>query len=226
MSAARLPPALLALSPGDLSSRDLPRFEGRVALALDAGLRGVLLREARLCDRDYLHLALELAGALADVGGWLGVHDRAHLVRPSAAHGLHLGFRSLDVSEARSLVGPARAIGRSTHAGDAGDSWTGADYRFLGPIFDTPSKRGLLAPVGTAGLRRAVRSDATPLWALGGVQPANVPELIAAGARGVAVLSGILTAARVGAATRAYLDAWSDSAVSGVPETDDTEAEP
>ena len=55
------PPAILALSPGDLAPRDVERFEIAVARAVAAGLRGVVLREPGLEDGVTFALAAQLA---------------------------------------------------------------------------------------------------------------------------------------------------------------------
>ncbi|MFT5049714.1 MAG: thiamine-phosphate pyrophosphorylase [Chlamydiales bacterium] len=208
MNPLRLPPALLALSPGNLTPAEVTGFLARTAQASGAGLGGILLRESRLADREFLGLARAVGAQLAERGGWLGIHDRAHLVGPADAHGVHLGFRSLRATEVRSLVGDAIAIGLSTHAGDAPETWAAADYRFFGPVFDTPSKRGLVAAVGPAGLTTSVVANALPVWALGGLQPRNLDTLRSSGVRGVALLAGILGAPDVAQATRAALDSW------------------
>jgi thiamine-phosphate pyrophosphorylase len=70
----------------------------------------------------------------------------------------------------------------------------GAAYVTLSPIFDTPSKRGLLPPRGTAWLREA-RKALGPhaiLVALGGITAENAAEVLAAGANGVAVIRAIM----------------------------------
>jgi len=187
---------------------DIPAFLARAATATSAGLRGILLRESRLDDGVFLNLALGLRRQFADCAGWLGVHDRVHLAAPAGADGVHLGYRSLEVDEVRPIVGEQIAIGLSTHAADEPDAWSGADYRFYGPVFETPSKRGLLAPVGPDGLTRSAGGHTIPVWALGGVNPENLPLLVDCGARGVAMLSGLLGAPDVAAATGAALDSW------------------
>jgi thiamine-phosphate pyrophosphorylase len=190
-----LPPSLLALSPGDLVlgegwvARRAELLE-RVRAAWRGGLRGVLLREPELPDGAFSELAVELGALLAD--GWLGLHDRPHLVRAARAQGVHLGFRSVNASEARRCVGPGVAIGVSTHAGDCPELWEGADYLFHGPVFPPLSKSTPLEPVGAGGLQEFVDLAQVPVWGLGGITPARAPEVIAAGARGVACLGGIL----------------------------------
>jgi thiamine-phosphate pyrophosphorylase len=63
-----------------------------------------------------------------------------------------------------------------------------------------------VAPVGLDRLREA-GGLGLPLLALGGVEPARVPEALAAGAVGVAVLRAWLTGPDPAAAVRALLDA-------------------
>lgn len=214
--AARLPPSLLALSPGSLTERSAPEFLGRLNLARRAGLEGLLLREPDLSERAFLALARAAARRLQSRPGavWLGLHDRAHLVSASGADGLHLGFRSLCARAARAIMPASVAIGFSSHAGDAPELFEGADYLFHGPLFETPSKAGRLEPIGALGLAAFTAESGLPVWALGGVEPEHARELCAAGARGVAVLSGILGQADASAVTAA-VEAYHAALVAG-----------
>lgn len=215
-----LPPRLLALSPGRLgcvasAERSLAtrEFLARLESALAGGLRGLLLREPGLGDADYLELGREVGLRLRASGSssWFGVHDRAHLVRELGADGLHLGFRSLPPREARAVVGADTCLGLSTHASDPAELPAELDYCFFGPIEATPSKQGLVEPVGLAGLERRAARCATPLWAIGGILPEASAALIAAGASGVAVLAGICGSPESGARAAAYSQALRES---------------
>jgi thiamine-phosphate pyrophosphorylase len=126
--------------------------------------------------------------------GWLGIHDRAHLVPATRADAVHLGFRSLTPEVARAIVADEIAIGFSAHADDDAETWTAADYLVFGPVLDTSSKRGWKDPVGFDGLARAVARAACPVWALGGLKPEHAGSALTAGARGIAVQSGIFGA--------------------------------
>jgi thiamine-phosphate pyrophosphorylase len=108
-------------------------------------------------------------------------------------------------SPAAGAAGRTLWIGRSTHAPDeaAGAERDGADYVVLGPIYDTPSKRAYGAPLGLSALRRCPAHF--PVVAIGGVTAARVPELLAAGAAGVAVVREILGAGDPEAAARALI---------------------
>jgi len=188
------PPRLVVISRGSLTdARAVESFGREVADLAAAGLRGLVLREPDLDDSLLLELAARLRGELE----WLAVHDRVHVARAAGADAAHLGFRSLGPADARLAAGDL-ALGLSTHAGDDAGTWAGADYLFHGPVFETPSKEGLLEPTGIDGFRAALdrrpRAD-LPVLALGGLTPARAPELLAAGAHGIAVIGAVLGAA-------------------------------
>ncbi|MGC2707047.1 MAG: thiamine phosphate synthase, partial [Candidatus Acidiferrales bacterium] len=64
----------------------------------------------------------------------------------------------------------------------------GASYVFFGPVFYTPSKRGLGAPQGAARLAEVCRSVRVPVIAIGGVDESNAAECLRAGAAGIAAI--------------------------------------
>jgi thiamine-phosphate pyrophosphorylase len=200
----RLPPPLVALSPGGLAEEGIDAFLRALASAVAAGLSGVMLRETSLGDRPFLELA-RACRELLDGERWLAVHDRVHLAEASDADAVHLGFRSLPLEEARAILDRRVALGLSAHAPDASERWRGADYLVFGPVRDTPSKRGRVEPTGLGGLARAVERSPVPVWAIGGLRPDDVEGCLAAGCRGIAVLSGILPAHDPAAAARDYL---------------------
>ena len=175
--------------------------------ALAAGLPGVLLREPRLTDRAFMELGREVERLRASFPSlWIAVHDRAHLAAELGADALHLSFRSLRPAELRAWLDPRLALGLSTHAHDDASAWAGADYLFHGPLHATPSKAGRLDPVGFDGMEKALARARRPLFALGGVKPADVRELRELGVHGVAVLSGVLGAGDPARAVRGYLE--------------------
>ena len=201
----RLPPRIVALSPGTLEGGDVDGFLERVRAALGGGLRGILFREPRLGDGAWAAAFAALREAAADVEGtWLAAHDRVHLALAAAADAVHLGFRSLPASRVRAMVPAAMAVGVSTHEGDEPTRWDGADYVFRGPVHATPSKEGWKDPVGFEGLARAVAEVGLPVLGIGGLSPADASAVAACGAHGMAVRAGILGAPDPAAAARLY----------------------
>ena len=203
MSAPRLPPELLALTPGNLDAAGARNLVRAAAPAVRAGLAGILLREPALTDREQLALASALRGLLGSAG-WLGVHDRAHLAAEAGADGVHLGSRSLAPSQVRGWLDPRVALGFSSHAGDTEERWRGADYLLFAPVFDVPGKG---APQGLAGLSAAIAQSDLPTWGLGGIAPESAADVLRAGARGIAVLRGLFASSDPTAATERYLRA-------------------
>ncbi len=184
----------------------------------------MLLRERGLEDAAFLGLAREVHARLAACTGgapatpseppselaapvWLGLHDRAHLLEAANADGLHLGFRSLPAERVPAPWIAGRALGLSTHAGDRVDPASPATYVVHGPLHATPSKQGLLEPLGYSALAEFCAGCPVPVWAIGGVAPEHAREALESGAAGVAVLRGILGADDPQRAAANYMDA-------------------
>jgi thiamine-phosphate pyrophosphorylase len=161
--------------------------------ALRGGLRAVQLREKDLTAAALLPLALELRRLTRDYGALLLINDRLDVALACEADGVHLGEHSLPTDVARALLGEHRLIGRSTHSCDEISSAArlGADFVTFGPVYATPSKAAYGPPLGLQALRAACRSTDLPVFALGGIGPANQAEVLAAGATGIALISAI-----------------------------------
>lgn len=175
--------------------------------ALAAGLRCVQLREKDLGGKELLGLAMRLRELTARHGAMLLVNDRVDVALAAGADGVHLGGSSLPVAEARRLLGDAALIGRSTHhAGEIREAEEqGADYVTFGPVYATPSKAAFGPPAGVAALAEACRATSLPVFALGGVKKETAGEVLAAGAFGIALISGIVAAADPASETRQFL---------------------
>lgn len=184
-----------------------PDAVARAAAALAGippGRVAVHLREKDLGGAALLALARALAAACHARGQLLLVNDRLDVALAAGADGVHLPSAGVPPSDARRLLGAGAIVGVSCHSPDdvrrARDG--GATYATFGPVYDTPSKRRFGAPVGLAALRDAARFG-LPLVALGGVTAKRVPEVLAAGAAGVAVIRAWLAGSDPAGAVRA-----------------------
>ena len=177
--------------------------------ACAAGLRAVQLREKDLATRELLALADSLRAVTRGHGARLLINDRADVALAAGADGVQRTGASLPVSAYRLAVPEGFLVGASVHALDEAREAeaAGADFLLFGPVYDTPAKRPFGPPQGLEALQRVAAAAARPVLAIGGVTPARVGEVLAAGAAGVAVMGGISGAADPGGATRAYLDA-------------------
>lgn len=141
------------------------------------------------------------------------VNDRCDLALALEADGVHLGQDDLPLDLARSLMGSEAIIGISTHGPQQVDEATrgGADYLGFGPIFPTTTKIDHEPLVGIDGLKQARARTNLPIFAIGGITMDAIPSLVAAGADGVAVASGILNAKDVKTTLNGFLRCLSTS---------------
>ena len=133
------------------------------------------------------------------------INDYPELSAELDADGVHIGQDDGPLAAAREIIGSGKIIGRSTHslaqARAALDE--GFDYIGFGPLFPTPTKLGRPG-IGLADIS-VMQSDVgskIPAFCIGGIKRANLPEVIAAGARRVVIVSDLLTADDVESATR------------------------
>ena len=112
------------------------------------------------------------------------VNDRPDVAAASGADGVHLGQDDPAPEGARELLGPDALIGRSTHSEEDLSRALSepVDYISAGPVVATPTKPGR-PPTPTGYLSSAVARSSVPVFVTGGVSPATVPGLAAAGAR-------------------------------------------
>lgn len=177
--------------------------------AVEAGLPAVQLRERDLATSELLRLAREIRAITSPRAVPLLINDRVDLMLALNLDGVHLRANSLPVAAVRRVVGVDRLIGLSTHslAEVRQANRDGADYVVFGPIFDTLSKRQFGAPVGLEQLAEVCRVSAIPVFAIGGVTGAFVPDVLRAGSHGIAVIGSILDSEDAAAATRAMMAA-------------------
>jgi thiamine-phosphate pyrophosphorylase len=180
-----------------------------LAQFIASGGRAIQLRERDLNTREQLDLTRVIQGLTQSTGTKLLINDRADLATVGETDGVHLRETSLPVAAVRRIVGRERLIGVSAHSveGVVQAEEEGADFAVLGPIYETPSKREYGPPLGMHVLERACRQVRIPVFAIGGLNASRVREVRGAGAFGIAVLSYILGASDVAAATRELLSA-------------------
>jgi len=187
----------------------------RTATAVQAGVRWVHLRDHQAGPEAFEAAARRLTERLRTLASDVTVTLNTRLgVAQELNAGLHLGWRGPSVSDAREALGNDALLGYSAHEeiGIEGDRAPDVNYYFFSPVFETSSKPGQPA-AGIPALRSFCRTAApTPTLALGGITPERVQPCLEAGARGVAVLSGIMEAKVPIAATRAYLRALGEPA--------------
>lgn len=183
------------------SARD--DLAGLLAAAVRGGVDIVQVREKAMPDAELLPRLEEARAITRQLGVPLVVNDRPDLARLCEADYVHLGQDDLPVPAARRL---GLAVGQSTHAAGEIDAAV-ADYIGVGPVYETPTKQGRPS-VGLGLVRYAAAHAKMPWFAIGGIDEANVEDVVAAGATRIAVVRAIAEAGdpeRAAAALRAAL---------------------
>lgn len=176
-----------------------------IALALAAergGVTSVQLRLKQASARDLVALARGMIAALAIP---VLVNDRPDVAIAAGAAGVHLGTDDLPISMARKIAPPGFVIGASVGSEDEAKLGAAADYWGIGPWRTTLTKSDAGSGLGAEGFARLLAlAGRRPCLAIGGIMPADVPLVLAAGGAGVGVASGILSAVDVEDAARRY----------------------
>jgi thiamine-phosphate pyrophosphorylase len=180
-----------------------------IGQALRGGIGAVQLREHDLETGALLELARELRALTARHQALLLINDRIDVALACQADGVHLPADSFAIEDARTLLGPERLIGVSTHHPRevAAAAARGADFAVFGPVFDTPSKKSYGPPVGLSRLEEAARTSSFPVLGIGGITRERTAAVMRAGAAGVAVIRAVLEADDPTLAAQSLLDA-------------------
>ncbi len=164
-----------------------------VEAALIGGLTVVQYRNKTADDTVRLEEAKKLCQLCHRYGAIFIINDRIDLALAVDADGVHLGQQDMPLAIARQLLGPQRLIGRSTTNPDEmqGAIADGADYIGVGPVYETPTKEGKAAS-GLQYVTYAAKNCPIPWFAIGGIDPNNINDVIDAGADRVAVVRSLM----------------------------------
>ena len=164
-----------------------------VRAALRGGVDMVQLRAQDASDDEVLAAAARFRVICDEFGALFWLNDRPDLALEARADGVHVGQEDKPVAEVREQVGSRLLIGLSTHTPAQFDAalQSEADQLSVGPVWETPTKRGRPA-TGLDYVRHAAAvGGERPWFAIGGIQLGNIDEVVAAGARRVVVLRAI-----------------------------------
>jgi thiamine-phosphate pyrophosphorylase len=154
-----------------------------------------------------IEIARELKRMCAEVGVTFIVNDRVDVAIASEADGVHLGQDDFPISLAQELLGKNRIIGGSAATLQEAQKCLaeGVDYIGFGPVFPTASKNDAGPVTGIELLKEVVSTTSIPIVAIGGVNVENTPDVILAGAQGIAVISAVCCQENPEQATRELL---------------------
>lgn len=178
-----------------------------VRAALRGGAPAIQLRIKDAPAREMVELARALVDETRSAGALLFVNDRVDVALAAGADGAHVGQDDLPVAAARRIVPPGFLLGVSAESVDLAlqAQADGADYVGTGPVYATGSKADAGDAIGTGRFAEVVQAIRIPVVGIGGITTANAPDVMRAGAAGVAVISAIMRAPDPEAATRDLL---------------------
>ena len=189
---------LYALTPELADTETLLR---QVAQALEGG---IAMLQYRSKGKQRIDEAKALARMCRDRAVPFVVNDNVALALECGADGVHLGRDDGELAAARARLG-GRLLGASCYdslAAARAAVAAGVDYIAFGSVFPSSTKPAAVrAPLTLFG---EARSLGVPLVAIGGITLQNAPQLLAAGADCVAVISDLFGAPDIAERARAY----------------------
>jgi thiamine-phosphate pyrophosphorylase len=162
-------------------------------MAIRGGADTIQFRQKVGATREMIEIVRQLKQLCMDSGVTLIVNDRVDVAIAAEADGIHLGQDDFPIPLARKLLGESRIIGGSAAILKEAQKRLaeGADYIGFGPVYPTTSKADADPVTGIKLLEQVVEAIPLPIIAIGGISVENTPEVMRAGARGIAVISAV-----------------------------------
>ena len=155
------------------------------------GIDFIQIREKDLSDRELFELARKAVGCARDTECKILINGRADIAIAAGADGVHLPSTGLTIPDLSRWLPAHFLLGVSVHSAREAclAARQGADYLLFGPVFWTPSKVSLGIPLGLPSLRNACLRVPIPIFGLGGIDTAIIPDVLQSGAAGVSGIS-------------------------------------
>lgn len=162
-------------------------------LAIAGGADTIQFRQKDGSTRVMIEIARQMKKLCENKGVTFIVNDRLDIAIATEADGVHLGQDDFPLPLARSLLGDDKIIGGSAVNLEEANKCLaeGANYVGFGPVYPTDSKADAGPVSGINLLKQAVETIPFPIIAIGGINADNTPELMEAGAHGIAVISAV-----------------------------------
>ena len=179
----------------DLGYVGAARATALATLLIEGGVEILQLRAKNKTADEIREIAQALHSVTSRRQVPLIINDDPDVAGAIGAEGVHVGQDDMPVQEARRIAGRPVVVGKSTHNVEQAIAAEreGADYIGFGPLFATPTKPDY-RPIGLNDIERLYEQVKIPVFCIGGIKLDNLAEVIAAGARGVVIVSGLLQA--------------------------------
>jgi thiamine-phosphate pyrophosphorylase len=177
----------------DTGYRDPEDWPGLAVELIRGGVGILQVRAKQSTPEEIIPWVLHLLPVTQSAGIPLIINDHPQLVPLTGAEGCHIGQDDGSVAEARRLAGTSAIVGKSTHSIEQAlaTAAEAPDYIGFGPIFPTPTKPDYI-PVGSGLIGKMTESISIPAFCIGGIKKENARAVVAAGARRLVIVSGLL----------------------------------
>jgi thiamine-phosphate pyrophosphorylase len=208
----RLPADVLLYAIIDLGYASPENASGILEKLIAGGIDMVQLRGKNHSVDELSLLAEKLLRLTTPAAIPLIANDHAQIAQRVDVQGVHVGQEDESIETVRTQVGRPIIVGKSTHSVDQATAAEreGADYIGLGPIFPTPTKPDY-PPIGLSQIHQVRKRVSVPIFCIGGIKLENLGQVLAAGAKRVVIVSGLLQANDVVGYTRSCKKLISES---------------
>lgn len=179
------------------------KLEEIVETAIKSGVTMVQLREKQASFEEFCEKAIQMKKVCDKYNIPLIINDSVEVCLAVDAAGVHLGSCDCDIAMARKILGNNKIIGASARDLNLAKlvEKQGADYLGVGAVFGTTTKQDA-KPISLDILKNICDNVSIPVVAIGGISIENMVKLNGSGIAGIAVISSILKAKNVSAATQ------------------------
>jgi thiamine-phosphate pyrophosphorylase len=160
---------------------------------IDGGIDSVQLRGKNRSLDELSALAEKLLRLTMPAKIPLIANDHAEIAQRVEVQGVHVGQDDTSIQIVRAQITRPILVGKSTHSIEqaVAAEQEGANYIGFGPIFSTPTKPDY-SPIGLDQIREVHERVSIPIFCIGGIKSENLAQVIAAGAKRVVIVSGLL----------------------------------
>lgn len=179
----------------------------KTAALLAGGVRIIQLRAKGVPLSEVRAYAQEMQSLCRVAGAIFVLNDYPDMAAELGTDAVHVGQDGGPLAAVRATVGPEMLVGRSTHSPEQAFTAAaeGADYIGFGPLFPTGTKPGRAA-IGVQDIAAVQqRLGDFPVFCIGGINSNTLPQVLAAGARRVVIVSWLLQQADIAAAARSVI---------------------
>ncbi|HLP56479.1 MAG TPA: thiamine phosphate synthase [Fluviicola sp.] len=147
------------------------------------------------------------------LGMLLTINDEAEVARFSNADGLHVGQEDLHPAEALAQIESGKILGGTANSIPEITRFSNVPMTYfgVGPFRSTTTKSTLKPVLGLEGYQQIIdflkaENNPAPVYAIGGIEAADVNDILATGVYGIAVSGAFFNERHSAEAIRAFVD--------------------